>query len=157
MAKKFTLEAIFAAKDRLTPTVRKIRSGLGELGAAAGKTAQKLDKVFDKGLAKLGGLTNSLGIAGAVSFASIGYAMTDVMQIGAEVEKTLVRTGNAFEKPVRRGTREFEKLAAAARNVGMTTEFSTQQGAEALNSLATAGYSLEQSVAALPGIIDFAS
>lgn len=157
MAKKFSIEAIFAAKNKLSAPIAKIRGELGRLGKVGGKALGGLDKAADRGLGALGKLSSAAGIAGVVSLGALGFEMQNVMQHGAELEKTLIRTGSAFEKPVRVGTKEFAKLTEAARRVGLTTEFSAQQGAESLNSLATAGYTLEQSIAALPKVIDFAS
>lgn len=155
--KLFSIEAIFAAKDRLSATVAKIQGRLAGLGRVASKTFGKLDKASSTTLGAVKGLGNAFGVAGVVSLGAFAFEMQNVMQHGAELEKTLIRTGSAFEKPVRVGTAQFEKLTAAARGVGATTEFSAQQGAESLNSLATAGYTLEQSIAALPKVIDFAS
>lgn len=157
MAKKFSLEAIFKLKDRMSAPLAKIRTRLGALGAAGAKALGPLDNAVNKSFRTLGKFSGALGVASVVSLGALAFEMKNVMEHGAELEKTLIRTGSAFEKPVRVGTERFAKLTAAARNVGATTEFSSQQGAEALNSLATAGYSLEQSIAALPKVIDFAS
>lgn len=157
MAKKFSIEAIFSAKDRLSAPIAKIRGKLAGLGKIGGRGLAALDKGVDKGLAGLGKLSSAAGIAGVVSLGALAFEMQNVMTHGAELEKTLIRTGSAFDKPVRVGTAGFARLNEAARNVGKTTEFSAQQGAESLNSLATAGYTLEQSIAALPKVIDFAS
>ena len=157
MAKKFSLEAIFAGVDRVTAPIRKIKGELSGLGSSAAKAARSLDKALGKGMSVLGRASNALGLAGVASLAGVGFEMQNVMQTGAELEKVLVRTGSAFERPVRLGTKGFAELEAAARNVGKTTEFSAMQGAEALNSLATAGYTPAQSIAALPKILDFAS
>lgn len=157
MAKKFSIEAIFSAKDRLSAPIAKIQGQLSRLGKVGGKGLAALDKGVNKGLGALGKLSSAAGIAGVVSLGALAFEMRNVMEHGAELEKTLVRTGSAFEVPARIGSKAFEKLNAAALNVGMTTEFSAQQGAESLNSLATAGYTLEQSIAALPKVLDFAS
>jgi TP901 family phage tail tape measure protein len=155
--KGFSISAIFSAKDRLSAPIAKIQSGLSRLGAVGGKALGKLDNVVNKGFRGIGKFGNELGIAGALSLGAFALQMKDVIEVGAEFEKTLIRTGSAFEVPVRAGTEGFAKLTEAAREVGRTTEFSAQQAAEGLNSLATAGYSSEQAIAALPKIIDFAS
>jgi TP901 family phage tail tape measure protein len=157
MAKKFSIEAIFSAKDRLSAPIAKIRGKLGQLSKFGGKTLGGLNRVVDSGLGVVGKASSALGIAGVASLASLAFEFTNVITKGAEFERVLVRTGTAFETPVKLGTKGFAELSAAARNVGKTTEFSALQAAEGLNSLATAGYSLEQSIAALPKVIDFAS
>jgi TP901 family phage tail tape measure protein len=162
MAKKFSLEAIFSLKDRFSAPIAKINGRLSKFHAGVLKLGDskglgKLNKLVDRGTSAVGALSGALGVAGAVSLAGFGLELQNVMQKGAEFEKTLIRTGSAFETPIRVGTAGFAKLTEAARLIGTTTEFSAQQGAEGLNSLATAGYTVEQSIAALPKIVDFAS
>jgi TP901 family phage tail tape measure protein len=157
MSKKFSIEAIFSAKDRLSAPIAKLTGKLAGLGRAGDKALRGLDKAASKTLGGLQRFGKEIGVGAVLSLGALGFEMRNVMEHGAELEKTLIRTGSAFEKPVRVGTEGFEKLNAAARGVGAQTEFSAQQGAESLNSLATAGYNLEQSIAALPKVIDFAS
>jgi TP901 family phage tail tape measure protein len=155
MAKKFSLEAIFSLKDRISKPLGKIHTSLGKLGKNPAFKA--IDKSADRALGSVGKLSSALGIAGVLSVGAFAASLQSVMKDGAEFEKMLIRTGSAFEKPVRVGTAGFAKLDEAAREVGRTTEFSALQGAEGLNSLATAGYTVEQSIAALPKVINFAS
>jgi TP901 family phage tail tape measure protein len=157
MAGKFSLAAIFSAVDKLSAPLAKIQTKLGAFGKSAKGVMRGVNGAVDKGLAGIGKFSNAIGIAGVASLAGLGLELTNVMQRGAEFEKVLVRTGTAFETPVKQGTKAFAELTAAARRVGQTTEFSALQGAEGLNSLATAGYDSKQSIAALPKIIDFAS
>jgi TP901 family phage tail tape measure protein len=157
MAKKFSIEAIFAAKDRLSAPIGKIIGKLGQLGRAGKKGLASLDGAVNKSFKALGKFSSEIGVASVVSLGALAYEMSNVITVGREFEKTLIRTGSAFEVPARQGTAAFAALEAAAMNVGDTTEFTSQQGAEGLNSLATAGYTVEQSIAALPKIIDFAS
>lgn len=154
-AKTFTIEAIFKAVDKISRPLGKIKGSLESVGKSS--VFKGLNTAADKGIKALGSFSNAIGIAGVASLAGLSLEMQNVMTKGAEFEKTLVRTGSAFETPVKIGSKAFADLAAAARTVGMTTEFSAQQAAEGLNSLATAGYTAEQSMAALPKIIDFAS
>lgn len=157
MAKKFSIEAIFAAKDKLTASLGRIAGSLGHLGSKGAKHLSKLDAAVDRSFKGLRRFDGAIGLTGAISLGAFALQMRDVIETGAEFERVLVRTGSAFEVPVRAGTAGFAKLTDAAKRVGLTTEFSALQAAEGLNSLATAGYSAEQSIAALPKVIDFAS
>jgi TP901 family phage tail tape measure protein len=154
---KFSLEAIFSAVDKLSAPLAKIRTKLGAFGKGAAGAMRSANAAVDKGLAGIGKFSNVLGIGAVASLAGVAFELKNVMTNGAAFEKTLVRAGSAFDVPVRKGTAGFQALSDAARNVGRTTEFSAQQAAEGLNSLATAGFSAKQSIAALPKIIDFAS
>jgi TP901 family phage tail tape measure protein len=154
---KFSLEAIFSAVDKLSAPLAKIRTKLGAFGKGAAGAMRSANSAVDKGLAGIGKFSNVLGIGAVASVAGIAFELKNVIEHGAEFEKTLIRAGTAFDVPVRKGTAGFKELSEAARNVGRTTEFSAQQAAEGLNSLATAGFTAKQSIAALPKIIDFAS
>jgi TP901 family phage tail tape measure protein len=157
VASNFSLEAIFSATDRISAPLAKIKSKLGDFGRAASGAVKSANRAVDKGLGAIGKFSNELGLAGVASIAGIAFQLKDVIERGAEFEAVLVKTGTAFEVPVKKGTKRFEQLVDAARKVGKTTEFSALQGAEGLNSLATAGYTIQQSIAALPKVLDFAS
>lgn len=157
MASKFSVEAIFSATDGVTKTLRKIRGEVSGFGRATENALKGANRAVNKGLGAIKRFSTELGVAGVASIAGIGYQLADVIRQGAEFEQVLVKTGAAFEVPVKKGTKAFEELVTAARNVGRTTEFSGAKAAHGLNSLATAGYSVDQSIAALPKIVDFAS
>lgn len=157
MAKKFTIEAIFRARDFLSKPIAKIKGNLGALGSAGAGALKGLDGAVNRSIKGLGKLSNVLGIASVLSVAALGVEFQKTMEVGQELEKIIARTGAALDTPVKVGSKGFAELSAAARRVGMTTEFSAVQGAEALNALATAGYTAEQSIGSLPRVIDFAS
>lgn len=55
------------------------------------------------------------------------------------------------------GTAEdYEKLSAAAQNMGATTRYTAAESAEALNYLALAGYDTEKAIATLPKVLSLA-
>jgi TP901 family phage tail tape measure protein len=155
--KKFSLEAIFSAVDKLSAPLAKMQTKLGAFGKSAKGALGRANSAVDKGLAGIGKFSNVLGIGAIASLAGVAFEFKNVMTHGMEFEKTLIRAGSAFDVPVKKGTAGFKELSDAARNIGRTTEFSAQAAAEGLNSLATAGFTAKQSIAALPKIIDFAS
>jgi TP901 family phage tail tape measure protein len=157
MAKKFSIEAIFKARDFLSKPIGKIKGQLGGLGKAGAGALKGLDVAVNRSLRGLQSMSTALGIAGVVSAATIASQFQTTMTEGLELEKVLARAGAALETPVLVGTKGFAQLETAARAVGKTTEFAAQQGAEGLLSLVTAGYNAEQSIGALPKVIDFAS
>ena len=55
------------------------------------------------------------------------------------------------------GSEAFVALSDAAKKAGAETKYNSAEGAEALNYLALAGYSVEKSVAALPTVLNLAS
>lgn len=157
MAGKFSIGTIFKGIDQLTAPLSKMQAKLGAFGKTASSALKGANKIADKGMAGIAKFSDAIGIAGVASLAGVGFEIKNILTHGAELENTLIRAGSAFEVPVRKGTAGFKELTDAARAVGRTTEFSAQDAAEGINSLATAGFSAKQSLLALPKIIDFAS
>lgn len=55
------------------------------------------------------------------------------------------------------GQKTLQSLMDTAREIGATTEFSATQAAQGLDFLAMAGFSAEQAIATLPGVVDLAT
>ena len=55
------------------------------------------------------------------------------------------------------GQKTLQSLMDTARELGGTTEFSASQAANGLDFLATAGFTAEQAIASLPGVVDLAT
>jgi len=155
--KKFSIEAVFSAIDKLSAPIGKIKTKLAGMGKGAGAALRGANAAVNKGLAGLGKLGDAIGVGAVLSVAGLGVAITDTMQKGIEFEASLIRAGAALDVPVRKGTKGFALLADAALKVGASTEHSSLKAAVALNDLATAGYSAEQSIGAVFKIADFAS
>ena len=84
----------------------------------------------------------------------------------SEAAKFVVDTGRSFESSMSQvsatmgittASKDYEVLSAAAKEMGATTKYSATQAGEALNYLALAGYSAENSVKALPTVLNVAS
>lgn len=157
MAKsRFSLEAIFSAKDKLSAPMAKIRTGLSAFGSAAKGALGKANKAVDTGMRGVSRFGNAIGVAGVASVAGLGFALRQTIEEGTAFERTMVGAAAQFPGMIRAGSKEFEALRLAARQVGDETEFSAQQGAEGLHLLATAGLTAKQSIAALPKVVNFA-
>ncbi len=88
-----------------------------------------------------------------------------------EVAKSSLEAGMSFESSmsqvaatmglttdeIRNGSETYEKMAAAAKKMGQTTQFSASQAADALNYLALAGYDADKAVATLPSVLTLAA
>lgn len=91
------------------------------------------------------------------AFAAIGAAA--VAGIGAAI-----KVGSDFEEAMSSvaaismaTTEEYEMLANAAKEMGETTKYSATESANALEYLSLAGYSAEESVKALPQVLNLAA
>lgn len=155
--KKFSIEAVFSAIDKISAPIGKIKTKLGSLGKGAGAALKGANAAVDKGIAGMGRFSDAIGIAGVASVAGLGLVLKDTIDEGANFERTMVFAAAQFPGMIKQGTKEFDKLSAAARKVGDETEFSSQDAAEGLTLLATAGLSAEAAIAALPKVVNFAT
>jgi TP901 family phage tail tape measure protein len=155
--KKFSIEAVFSALDKISAPIAKIKTKLGSLGKGASGALKGANAAVDRGIAGMGKFSDAIGIAGAVSVAGLGLALRDTIDEGANFERTMVFAAAQFPGMIKQGTKEFDALSIAARKVGDETEFSSQDAAEGLTLLATAGLSAKAAIAALPKVVNFAT
>lgn len=88
-----------------------------------------------------------------MTMAVAGMAAT-VATSFATFEQTITRAG-AVTRTL--GTKDFERLKEAAREMGRTTKFSATQAAEAIEQMGLAGLTTEEILAALPGALQLAA
>jgi TP901 family phage tail tape measure protein len=155
--KKFSIEAVFSALDKISAPIAKIKGKLAGLGKGASGALRGANAAVDRSIAGMGKFSNVVGIAGAVSVAGLGLALKETIDEGANFERTMVFAAAQFPGMIKQGTKEFDALSMAARKVGDETEFSSQDAAEGLTLLATAGLSAEAAIAALPKVVNFAT
>lgn len=105
----------------------------------------------------------ALGNLAASAARDIANTVKDAFTTAA---KFVVETGKSFESSMSQvsatmgittASKDYEMLSAAAKEMGATTKYSATQAGEALNYLALAGYSAENSVKALPTVLNVAS
>lgn len=153
MAGKFSIEAVFKAVDRMSAPIAKMHGKVESFIKSTEKGLGKVEKFNDR-------ISSGLKAAGAAA-AGAAFAtaavVRDVVTTGAEFDRTLVGAAAKFDPALRRGTAGFERLRLAAEEMGAKTEFNAQQGAEALKSLASAGFTADQAIASLPGVVDLAT
>lgn len=153
MAGRFSVEAVFKAVDRVTAPVTRMQNRVGKLTRSMSRGFNKLNR----SVGKFASSVKRGALAATAALVLSGAAMANVITTGAEFEQTLVNAAAKFPGEIRRGTKAFEQLEAAAKKTGSTTEFTASQAAKALNFLAMAGFNAESSVAALPGVVDLAT
>jgi len=96
-----------------------------------------------KGLAT--GATAALAAGGAAAAAVAGYAV----KVGSGFEEAMssaAATANATDE-------QYKKMAAAAKEMGMTTSKTAAESANALEYMALAGWDVETSISALPSVL----
>ena len=146
---RFSVEAIFKAKDRITAPVSRMQNRVGKFTRAATAGFQKLNRSVDKvsaGIKKAAQVT-------AVSAVLIAGAMAPVFAAGADFEQAITNVGAVGLK-----TRaEIAPLEQMALELGRTTQFTATQAANAMEILARAGFSNNDILKATPGLLSAAA
>jgi TP901 family phage tail tape measure protein len=157
MAKKLKIEAIFKAVDRMTAPVRKMQSRIQRFSRNAKKNLRAVGRAADK----IGKVMKRAVVAGikaaTVAATGLGLAIGKIVKTGADFERTLVVAATKFPGNVRKGTKAFEELEAAAMQAGRTTEFTASASAAGLKLLGAAGLDVKQAIAVLPDVINLAT
>lgn len=112
---------------------------------------------FSSGISKIAGIAKT-GLGAAVT--AIGAVSTALSTAGGFA----VKTGMDFEAQMSRvkaisgatGS-EFESLKQQAIDLGAATSFSATESAEAMENLASAGFSVSEIMDAMPGMLDLAA
>jgi len=119
--------------------------------------------VVNKFRANINALKSPLGSIGMM-FGGLGLAKVtkDLIALGAGFERMMnVVKGVTFAGEILSGSKSWEsafnRMTAAARHYGETTEWTASQAAESLKYLSMAGLKAEQSLAALPHTLDLAT
>lgn len=117
------------------------------------------------------GIGHALGSAAKVGAAALAAATTAVVGFGAssvsagmdfdsamsQVAATMGYSVDDIKNNVNGAGDDFERLRNFAQQMGQTTAFSATEAADALNYMALAGYSTEQSMDMLPNVLSLAA
>lgn len=137
----FTVQAIMSLVDNITGPLRNI-----------GRSVDATDtKVAGLG-SRMGALTKSMAPLALAAVLLVGGFMPAISTAGG-FQSAISGVGAVS----RASAAEMAVLEKSALDLGATTAWSASEVASAEKSLAMAGYSVQQNVAALPGILDLAS
>mgnify|MGYP003119996043 CR=1 FL=1 len=153
MGKKFEVSTIFKGIDKMSAPIARIQNRIASLTRSAEKRIRSLNRSTQKLTDNMTQFGKSVAAAGVI----VVGTLTASSAAGINFEQTMVNASAKFGESAKRGTESFKQLEAAAQRTGATTEFTATQSAEALNFLAMAGFNAEQSIAALPGVVDLAT
>lgn len=89
----------------------------------------------------------------ALAVAGVGYAAYAALRPAMEFEAQMSRVGAV----ARASAEDQQLLTATARELGRSTPFSARQAAQGMEFLAMAGFNVNQTIAAMPGLLNLAS
>lgn len=147
------IDGVQAVLDQLASKASQGAQAFTGLGAAAGSAVSGL---VSKGMASLDGLNSKLQEVGASMFKGLGSSAATTFQGAVDsaaafesaMDRVQVATGSSAE--------EMAALTKAATDAGLTTQYSGVQAAGALESLAQAGLTAQESIATLPAVLNLA-
>lgn len=147
--KRFSIEAIFKATDRLSAPIAKMRTRLMGFGAGASKSLKSLDERLGNihsGLTKVATAAAAVGTVGGLAAFSIG-------KTGAEFEQAITAVG-----AVSLQTRDqIADLEAEAKRLGATTRFTATQAANAMETMSRAGFTSADILAGVGAVLSGAA
>ena len=153
MASRFSVQGRFSLVDRVSGPLRRIGGRFNRFTSSAQRGMRDLGAMmsrFRTGFLAVGAAVTAAGAAAAAG-------LRDITEVGADFDRTLAAAGARFTEPIARGTQAFEDMERAAMQTGAATEFTSSQAGESLRSLASAGFTAQQAIAALPGVVDLAT
>jgi TP901 family phage tail tape measure protein len=153
MGKRFLVSTIFKGIDQMSAPLARIQNRVASMTRSLDKHVRRVQRTTERAVNGMKNLGRNALVVGAIATAGLGQAAA----AGINFEQSVVNASAKFGEMSKRGTKSFESIQSAAAGVGATTEFTATQAAEALNFLAMAGFNADQSIAALPGVVDLAT
>ena len=145
-------EVLLEAKDKISPVLQTIGSGLKNFGSRAWSVTLK---AVDYATAPIRGvinlLKNPIFQAGAVLGVSVGLADTINTYKVFEAAMSQVQAISGSTQS------DLTRLTAKAKEMGATTKFTAAESAEAFNYMAMAGWNAEQMMGGIEGILNLAA
>ena len=145
-------EVLLEAKDKISPVLQTIGSGLKNFGSKAWNVTLK---AVDYATAPIRGVINLLKNpilqAGAVLGVSVGLADTINTYKDFEAAMSQVQAISGSTQS------DLTRLTAKAKEMGSTTKFTAAESAEAFNYMAMAGWNAEQMMGGIEGILNLAA
>ncbi len=149
MSKRFSVEAVFRAVDKVTAPVTRMQNSVGKFSRKAQRWVRKVDRGFGK---LVSGIKRGSAIV-VVALASTTFAMAGMVGAGANFEQAIVDVG-AVSLKTRDQIQPLEKLAL---ELGRTTRFTATQAANAMEVMSRAGFSVNEILSATPAVLSAAA
>lgn len=165
---KETVEQQRALERQIAETNVKLgryQSQLNDTGDALGEVAKDTEKASKESLTfgdiLKANVVSDIVVNGIKNLANgIKEVATASLEAGMSFESSMSQvaaTMGLTVEEIRNGSDTYEKMAAAAKKMGASTQFSASQAADALNYLALAGYDADKAVETLPSVLTLAA
>lgn len=152
MKGKSRLEVAATLKDMASKGIQKVAATGKKIAGKVWTVTLKAVDLVTSPFKKVLGLLSS-PIAQAAAFAGITLGLGDTINTGMSFNKAMSQVAATMGK----STNEIGELREKAKEMGATTAFTATEAAEALNYMALAGYDTQQSITALPNVLNLAA
>ena len=145
-------EVLLEAKDKISPVLQTIGSGLKNFGSRAWNVTLK---AVDYATAPIRGVINLLKnpILQAGAVLGVGVGLADTINTYKDFEAAMSQV-----QAISGSTQsDLTRLTAKAKEMGATTKFTAAESAEAFNYMAMAGWNAEQMMGGIEGILNLAA
>ena len=159
------LSALKRNLDTAGYSTRQLSLAERELKQQTEKTTQALEKQNSK-LKKIQNARSKIkeGLASTTGMVAAGYSAAQVGHVASRMLSSPIKTAAEFEAAMsgvgavsRANAQQLSQLTATARRLGETTSYSASQAAAGMKYLAMAGFSTNQIMDSLPGVMDMAT
>ena len=149
---KEKFQLILSAIDRASPILKSVATTVKGLTAKAWHVVLRMTDFVTAPFRKLYNLISS-PITMALSIVGVGFSASDVISTYNDFE-----TGMSGVRALTSATNEeFLLLKETAKELGADTSFSASEAALGMQNLASAGFTTNEIVAAMPGMLDLAA
>lgn len=146
MASRFSVEAVFKAIDNFSSVVGGIQSKTQKMMKSVGASVEQLNGVVDKAI---GGL-KAIGAAALAAGGVAGAGLLHIVHAGADFEQSITNVGAVMGK-----TRsQIADLEKEAMRLGVVTQFSSSEVAEAMEMMAKKGFDSSEILQGIPGVLN---
>lgn len=146
MPSRFSVEAAFKAIDQFSSVVRGIGTNTEKM---LGGITRGVDKVNAANMKVVDGL-KAVGAAALAAGAVAGAGLMHVVHTGAEFEQSITNVGAVMGK-----TRvQIADLEKEAMRLGVVTQFSSSEVAEAMEMMAKKGFDAKEILEGIPGVLN---
>jgi TP901 family phage tail tape measure protein len=158
MPSKTVVSTIFAAKDKVSVAFKKMAGNAKKFEKVSVKSLMKASKAAEKFKSVTGGILKAAVIAKGAMLAkqAIAGLTEEIITFDQALITAAAKFGN-IDRSTKEGAASFAALEKAARDAGATTQFTATQAGQALESMAMAGFTDQQAIASLTGVINLAT
>jgi TP901 family phage tail tape measure protein len=150
MANKFSVEAIFKGRDDVSKVVAGIEGRVGRATSSIGSSLKDLDKANGKIIGSFADLAKQAVVVGAVVGGALAAGLHHVIEVGAGFEQSITNVGAVMGK----SRSQIQDLEKEAMRLGVVTQFSSSEVAEAMEFMAKKGFDSGEILAGIPGILN---